>query len=223
MDEKKKSELKGMFKGVLITLLLLSIFSAGAVYATTLMSDEGFFVDGNEVVVEKDYTTWTKVWNNSLPDGLWRVNDLGFLLDDRNDLLILTWYDGAVSGDHWNRFGIFNLADFSTVLLSPSGQHYTFEEPDNGYLGGTAYGNTGTYFGGTSRSIQTYFVLVRNDELTLEVYRSGSLLWSHNVSIEGYIDIGTIGISSTGKWILIGGRTTGFYPYTPKISCYEGS
>lgn len=212
-----------MFKGVVITLLLLGIFTTGVVYATVIITDEGVYVNSNEVLVEQDYTTWTKVWNNSLPDGLWGVSDLGFLLDDKNDLLVLTWHDGAVAGDHWNRFGIFNLADFSTVFLSPSGQDFTKAQPDNGYLGGAMYGNTGVDYGGTSRSIQTYYLLVRNDSITIEVYRGGSLLWSRNVSAEGHTSVGTIGISSTGKWILIGGDTTGIYPYTPTISCYEGS
>jgi len=52
MDKIKKTELKGMLKGVLVTLLLLGVFVGGVAYATTVITDENIWIDEKRVIVE---------------------------------------------------------------------------------------------------------------------------------------------------------------------------
>ena len=66
MNEKKKAEWKGMFKGVVVTLLLLGVFSAGVVYAAvTLMTDEGFFVGDTSMTDGKVTINSTEITDDS--------------------------------------------------------------------------------------------------------------------------------------------------------------
>lgn len=229
MNTQKKAEWKGMFKGVVVTLLLLGVFSAGAVYAgVTLMSDEGFFVNGNEVLVEQDFTSWSHKWTEPLPDGVFDPSYTGFLLDDTNDVLMISWWDGFAIGDHWNRFGVFNLEDFSQVYVSPSTQDYTAARPEIDWQEDMQFGAVGLY-GGISKSVDTYILFGRhnndNNPLVLEVWRGGATpVWSHNVTADN-AEMATYGIShgaisDTGKWILVLGYNTSS---TSVLMCYEGS
>lgn len=69
MNTQKKAEWKGMFKGVVVTLLLLGVFSAGAVYAAvTLMTDEGFFVGDTSMTDGKVTINSTEITGDSFGD-----------------------------------------------------------------------------------------------------------------------------------------------------------
>ena len=169
------------------------------------------------------YTAWTHKWTNALPDGLWDPSFVGFLLDDKDDLLIITWRDGDVSGDHWNRFGVFDLSDFSQVFVSPSGQDYSKSYPEIDYSCAAFLGNADLY-GGLSRTLQTYIFFLRNSGL-MEVWSGGGStpLWSRDPASDANLltTYGHGAISSAGKWILY----LGYKDPSPGIwlLCYEGS
>jgi len=200
MKQEKKIELKGMLKGVLVTLLLLGVFIGGVAYATVVITDEGVWVDNNPVIFEGDYTTWTHVWNNTLPDGLSGMASIGTLINDLSDTLVVVWTDSSAK----RRLGTFNLEDFSVVNMSPSESNYLRNVASMYDTESPLFGLANMEHGGFSRSIQSYIIIERSDSDTLEVWRHGSLLWQHSINDDApgktpyYAEI-----SPTGEWILI--------------------
>ena len=220
MNEKKKAEWKGMFKGIGIVVLVLAVI--GIVNATVLITDSGIWINNNKVLVEEDFTSWAHQWTNDLPNGSWDTSFTGFLIDETNNKLSIAWYDGNASGDHWNRWGVFNLADFSEVFVSPAEQDYTYGYPEIDFKSSSQFGNV-DFSRGISRSLQSYTCLL-NSSGFLEVWRGGSSpLWSHNVSTDAglYYSYGHGGISATGKYIIfIAYKDTGNDAW---VLLYEGT
>lgn len=153
---------------------------------------------------EGDYKTWTKKWLNPLPNGLTEPYSVDWRFDEPNGLLYLIWEDS--SGD--NRWGIFNILDFSTVFLSaPGSDYFGIIKPYN-WMGAFRRGRANFYYGGVGVSNQSYFLLQRHDGYTLEVWRNHSLLWTRDARIDSgnTWDFGESGgLSLTGKYVLIWG------------------
>lgn len=210
-----KQELKGAFKAIVAIAILGVMIGVGV--ATTLMSDDGFFVDGNKVLVEGDYTSWTKVWNNTLLDGVYTNDKLIFHIDEVNEVLYLSWGDDNSDA----RFGIFNLADYSVVFNSTPNVWYQRDYFDIYDMKNYCFGNVYLAYGGASRSLQTYVLLSRSDQKTIEVWRGDATpLWSRNIQLD--TDSDTEGIysgmiSPTGKWILV------YESWYEELILYEGS
>lgn len=157
-------------------------------------------------ISEGDYDAWAFEWINALPQGLDDPCDAGFFIDDKNDVLEITWEDE----DNYNsRSGIFNLSDFSSVFTSPTPGDYLYAAPMMDNPEGSRLGNIYFYYGGSSRSLQTYMLLLRNNQYDIEVWRgASSVLWSHNIRDDvppswTYVYARVGAISITGKYILI--------------------
>ena len=198
MKPERKYELKGALKAITVIAVLGIMIGVG--YATVVITDEGVWVDSNPVIVEGSYSTWTHKWNNTLPEGLSSVQYIGTLLDDFNDVLVVVWKDGSAD----RCLGTFNLEDFSVVSISSSGGSYLRNVASMYNTDCQLFGLAYIENGGFSRSIQSYVFILRSDSDTLEVWRGGYLLWSHDINIDApgktpyYAEI-----SPTGKWILI--------------------
>ena len=174
---------------------------------------------GEEEVKEGNYSAWAFKWAKELPDGLYGSDMIGFLIDDENDQLLIAWRD--YSAGKWNRFGIFNLSDFSQVFVSTAGQHYTIDDPYLDYDVGAQFGNVSLYAGGLSRSLQTYLLFLKTTGF-MEVWRNGSC-WTHDPAVDAdfYYTYGHGGISPTGKYILyLGYKSSGSGIW---LLLYEGS
>lgn len=164
-------------------------------------------------IVEGDYNTWTHKWTNDFPDGIPDYEYQDHYIDDKNNRLYLVWKDNSSKA----RFGIFNLSDFSTIFLSPSGSYYI---PCLPYATSKHFTFGSTLCDcGFSHSIQSYMLLDRADHVTIEAWRGGSTyLWSHNIQT----DVSGVwpycySISPTGKYICV------ITYSTCKIVLYEGS
>jgi len=197
MKLEKKTELKGMLKGVIVTLLLLGVFIGGIAYATVVITDEGVWVDNNEVIVEGDYTTWTHKWTNEPPNGA----TLPFItnyIDEKNDVITILWRDDSSD----DRIGTFTLEDFSVVTL-----------PVGDYMSGPPLIETDY----SLKSLETYLLMRKDVNNEFEVWRGGSPLWSLNITddVPGATEAIPI-ISLSGKYIL-------FFTNNNKLALYEGS
>jgi len=163
-------------------------------------------------IEEGEYTSWTHKWTNTLSATLFTCIHLDVLVDDKNDKIIIGGYDSNSDA----RFGIFNVSDFSQVFMSPSGGDYTHYSPETYYKEWFAFGAASYRFGSQSRSIQTYLLLLRNDEKTLEVWRDGSS-WSRDIqNDEAGVTVSVFLISPTGKYLLVVTKDQ-------KIMLYEGT
>jgi len=153
----------------------------------------------NGGIVEGDYTSWSFKWVNSIPYGLYNKGYLGFFIDEINEVINIAW----VESNTWYQFMICNISDFSTVFQHPAGSDYISRYPEAQQGDGIRLGAVGG--GGMSRAIQTYILLLRPDEKTLEVWRGGSSpLWSHDVTIDqSPSTVWVKAISLSGKWILV--------------------
>ena len=151
-------------------------------------------------IEEGSYTTWAYQWHNAIVDGLDSNDSIATYVDDENEIFYAMWEDGS-----WKmRFGVYNLSDFSSVFQSSSASSYQGSYP---YLyTNFIYSGLGNISnGGASRSHQTYFVLGRADEITMEVWRAGSKLLSRDISVD-YADAYTLiaaEVSLIGKYILL--------------------
>lgn len=213
MKTEKRIELKGILKGVLITLLLLGIFVGGVAYATVVITDENIWVDGSAVIVEGDYSTWTHVWTNDVPYGLTYLFELGIHIDDVNDIIYLIYGD-ASSGKN---IGIYKISDFSNIWESGEGVGYLSSIPDYDFEYNIQRGYACPYQGGASISMQTYFLTLFSDGDTLQLWRAGSTVWNHNTSDDTPATnvFGAL-ISPTGKYIIV-------LTNNKKLLLYEGS
>ena len=215
MKTARKQELKGAFKAIVAIAVLGVMIGVGV--ATTLMSDDGFFVDGNEVLVEGNFTTWTHKWTADLPGGIDSVELMTFHIDEANNILSVHYEDDSATG--YNRFATLNLGDASIIFNSSSGVHYTYSAyPESYYSHG---GDSVPLVKNFAASQRTYLLLVRNDLENIEVWRQGSQLWTHNVTSEvAGASVYGGGISRTGKYIIAGA-----YPSSvgQRLVCYEGS
>ena len=183
------------------------------------------FVPVDPGISEGDYTEWAKKWTKDIPDGCYYNEAVDFMINDKDDKIYLEWWNGV----GWARFGIYNTSDLSEVFTSVSGTHYSWttndidggvDYTDNriGFLYGTARGKTYANWQGKSKSIQTYLLLLRTDNKTIEVWRGGtSLLWSRDITNdEAGVTARILYISPTGKYILI-------LASNKKLILYEGS
>lgn len=212
MKTERKSELKGAFKAIVAIAILGLMIGIGV--ATVLITDEGVYVNNNEVLVEQDYTTWTYKWNTTLPGGMWDPSTTVFQIDDKNDVLSVLYHDSS----NYNRFGTFNLADNSTIFNSTSGVEYSpaGSTPELNYMSG---GDNSYIYNNIDVSSRSYLLLLRDGNMVIEVWRAGSLVWNHNTTSEGVTGVYSGGVSNTGKWIVVGVYIGG----NANLICYEGS
>lgn len=152
-------------------------------------------------IVEGDYTTWTHKWTNVLPDGLSDTYACGFQIDEKNNVVSIGYEDANFK----ERFGVFNLEDFSEVFLSPAGSDYMPYPTINNYEYGVKTGHAYLYAGAISTSLCSYLLFLREGRDIIDVWRGGSgSLWSHDTSAEvADTHVFSGGISLTGKWILL--------------------
>lgn len=191
---------------------------------------------GNLVVIsagggvsEGNFNTWTKQWVHYIPHGLNDEWNCECIIDELHDTLMMGWDEEREVwlGPHYYRFGVFNLADFSTVFLSPGGENYLDNSPTNPGSDGVKYrGSTNLGNGGMCTTAQSYLMIFRNDGKSIEVWRGGaSPLWS--------IDLSTVfiedpnhqyaGFSVSGKWIIARNQKDGIGQYKSEIACFKGS
>lgn len=149
-------------------------------------------------IVEGDYTSWKWKWTKDFTDGLYVGESFWTFIDEANEVLNVLWTDGSEN----DRFGIYNLSDFSDVFESDSGADYVIWKSDLVYSRVGVLGLGYVQGGGASRSIQSYVAISRADEHTIEVWRGGSL-WTHDVhdDIDTFA-IRALEISPSGKWLL---------------------
>lgn len=156
----------------------------------------------NGGIAEGDYTSWTWQWTNDIPGGLFAYNEATFFIDDKNDVLYLVWRDAAGK----RMFGLYNLSDFSPIFEPTPAANYLSLPPDALSVAMFKLGDIMlAEGGGLSRSLQTYVLLVLNDEETIEVWRGGlSALWSRNITLDTTGITPYAGeISLTGKYIVV--------------------
>ena len=172
-------------------------------------------------IVEGDYITWSKKWIAAIPGNLYYEDEYDIWIDEKHNLIYFAW----MAGNHANRWGIFNIADFSTVFLSASGSDYPADAP---YLQATHITPGAAYFesGGISRSAQTYLLLLRSDYYTFEVWRNGSKLKSRDIrndfhTTNCYSSGGCI--SLTGKYLLFQVRDYDGSPDLHYLMLYKGA
>ena len=168
-------------------------------------------------ISEGVYTEWAKKWAiaKDVPDG--SISDsyyTAFFIDDKNDLIYLGWKDAT--SPFKRRYGIYNISDFSMVFQSPSDAHYAYIYGNMIY--GFGFGMAAMADVGASRSLQTYVFLLRSDRHTIEIWRNGVKIWTHDMRTEVAGDTVYYGeISITGKYIFILTNTN------HKYILYEGS
>ena len=240
MKTARKQELKGAFKTI-VAIAVLGVMIGVGVAGVTLMTDEGFFVDGNEILVEGDYTIWTHKWTFNVTTGNYYGSDLAWILDEDNEILYLGWdqytstylgTDGLTHG-HNSRYGIYNLADFSVIFESPVDADYLSFSPDASGNQWPIHGCCCLGDGGIGRSHKSYVLEAweetENYNDTIAVRRKGNLLWSHNVYDDiietgGYIWVANGEISPTGKYVLISiSQNSAPYKGRSELILYEGS
>jgi len=199
MKTERKSEIKGALKTIIAIAVLGCAIGVG--FATTVITDDGIYIDSNPVIVEGDYTTWTHVWTNDIPGGLLLWNNFAAHIDDINDKIYLMWDDNA--GDEM--FGVYNVADFSEVFKSPALSAYTWSPPFVGNEDTIRRGWSVPWMGGGSVSLYSYVLLLRVDKDTIEVWRGDLIIpWMHDTSIdEAATEVRGGMISLKGKYVLI--------------------
>ena len=185
------------------------------------------FVPVDPGISEGDYTEWTKKWIKDMPNGCYLVEYVDFMIDDKNNRIHLAWFDATPAENA--RFGIYAISDFSEIFASVAGSNYSWstndidgadDYTDNriGFQYGTARGKVANSFQGNSKSIQTYLLLLRTDDKTIEVWRGGdTVLWSRDITLdEAAVTPRILYISPTGKYILI-------LTSNKKLILYEGT
>jgi len=172
---------------------------------------------------EGEYTTWTYKWLWAPTDNFNDLSEITYYIDEIKGIFYLWWEDYRTDLSPWRvvRFGVYNIADHSTIFESPRTSDYKKYPPS---LGGGDYsvylGITDFYYSGISRAHQTYILMNRADKEIIEVWRAGVKLWSRDVTSDtGEVsDVPYAGsISLTGKYILLGLDTS------RKLALYEGS
>jgi len=172
---------------------------------------------------EGAYTSWTKKWSMTPPNGFYANSDgAATYIDETNGIFYLWW---QADSPRKVRFGTFKLSDHTTIYASPSDEDYLIYAP---YCGGGDYGIFMGAYGGTYnmiRSHQTYIVTTPylgsyGHGETLLVWRSGSLIWSRDIKLdtgESGAEATSFEISLTGKYLFV------FDLYSVKLWLYEGS
>ena len=164
--------------------------------------DIRYLISSSEFVgvnFEGDYTAWEAKWAALLPNNGYGDHDFDYHIDDRFNVINIAWVDD----DSDSRWGTFNIADFSTIFLSPAGAKYTSGHTYN-WMGGIQAGKANFEYGGVSKSAQTYLLLCRNDDFTIEVWMGGTRLWARDLRDNVNVTYTTSGIISlAGKYILI--------------------
>lgn len=169
---------------------------------------------------EGNYTSWTKKWINKPTNDFYNAYNLDVFIDEKNDTLSVAYKDSSSK----YRFAIYNISDFGAVYESPAGSHYTYAPPNSTSKEAAHLELSYFDYGGFSRSLQTYLLLGRRDEYTIEVWRGGtSALWSRNTRTDFgktcYSYAG--GISLLGKYVLVVIHE-GVSPYDDYLMLYEG-
>jgi len=167
--------------------------------------------------LEEDITSYNFKWKNTLPNGISSEDGghLGMMIDEKHGVIVIGWEDKNARV----RFGIFKIEDFTPLFVSPSDEDYQYFSPWSNVAHFIIYASAYLYTGGISRSILTYALLLRIDNVTIEVWRGGSApLWTRNVTVdapgERYVTTGLI--SPSGKYIAVVTAPTGY------MVLYEG-
>ena len=171
-------------------------------------------------ISEGDYNTWTWKWTERPTSGT-TSRSIDALIDEENSVISVAYRDTT---SNW-RFGVYNISDFSVVFESAAGSKYTYLHPDTREKRGMHHNMVDFTYGGMSRSLQTYLLLLRTDRDTIEVWRGGStVLWSRSIAADftrsSWVFNGHI--SLLGKYILIVTQDASS-PYYTYLMLYEGS
>ena len=172
---------------------------------------------------EGKYTTWTYKWLWDPTDNFNDMSEITYYIDEIKGIFYLWWEDYRTDLSPWRvvRFGVYNIADHSTIFESPRTSDYKKYPPSLGAGDWSVYlGITDFYYGGISRAHRTYILQNRADWKTIEVWRAGVKLWSRDVSGDvgaSFSNIDAGSISLTGKYILLG------IDGAQKLALYEGS
>lgn len=131
------------------------------------------------------------------------------------------WWLDNQGAPNWStrRFGAYNIADHTIIFESPQNANYTSETPYMG-AGDYSFHLDSVYHVSISRSHQTYMLLNRVDDETLEVWRNGAKLWSRKPladTLEATDTSYVASISLTGKYILA------YVDTSEKLILYEGT
>lgn len=146
--------------------------------------------------LEGDYGTYVYRWTLALPQLQGAGLIIGFHVDDIRDLLYIFYDDGALN----NRFAIYNLNTQVQIFISPVLVNYTGTVGSNATSSPCA--NLSAYHCSASR--QRYILLVRNDAVTLEVWKDGVQLWTFLMTtINPAILVDLLHMSRRGKWIIV--------------------
>jgi len=175
---------------------------------------------GKAGITEWNYTSWTKKWVNKPSNDFREEYRFDVLIDEKNDVLSISWQDSSMD----NRFAVYNLSDFSVVFESPLGSNYTYSYPELSTKAGATLDMAYINSGGLSRSLQTYFLLGRQDQSTIEVWRGGSSpLWSRDTNADAGFSCycKAAAISLRGKYILAFVHKN-ISPYDDYFILYEG-
>jgi hypothetical protein len=171
------------------------------------------------VVLEGDYTTWTKKWTVDFPDeGILNVDHEAMGFSD--SYLYIIWRAKYGLEQRW-RLMILNLADGSTKFSSPSDVYYTSTYPDLSYsevfecnqLAGTRYGAAGFSLLGR------YILLLRYGDTQFEIWKDGEKVWTSPLASEAVAGASTYyfaGLRRDGKYVIAVTDNT-------KIVCFQGS
>jgi hypothetical protein len=158
---------------------------------------------GTSGIIERNYNMWSYMWSWSVTDGVYG-NNVAFYIDEANTIFYLWWKS---SSPMKTRFGTYNIADHSVISESSSAIDYLYKPPSI-----TGAGNYSFFIGcqylraSILRSHQTYVLLERDDLNTIEIWKAGSLLWTHDLNVEGggsYAEVCAAEMSLTGKYILL--------------------
>lgn len=146
--------------------------------------------------LEGDFGNYLYRWNLTLPQLQGAALIIGFHVDDIRDLLYIFYDDGALN----NRFAIYNLVTQAQIYISPIAVNYTGTVSSNATSSPCA--NLSAYHCSSSR--QRYILLVRNDAITLEVWKDGAQLWTYLLTtINPAIIVDLLHMSRRGKWVIV--------------------
>lgn len=163
---------------------------------------------------EGNYTSWTYQGIITPPEGMYDTHQYTAFVNDRDNVLNIMYFEA--SSPYGKVFARYDLTDRSCLFASTADAAYFFGSPDTEHADHTVLGLAYLYDAGFSRSLQSYLMLLRADQLTIEVWRAGATaLWYRDVTddIVGLSGIYGGLISLTGKWIVVVNNNKDFMVY----------
>jgi len=179
----------------------------------------GYVPPAPKVVLEGDYSTWTRKWTKDFPDeGILNVDHESMAFSDSH--LYILWRAKYGLEARW-RFLLLNLADGSSEFDSPKDVYYTSTYPDMAYsqvfecnqLAGTRYGAA------CFSLLAKYVALLRFGDTQFEIWKDGKKVWTSPLASEA--------VAGASNYFYVGLRRDGKYLIAVtdnnKIVSFEGS